>query len=410
MSNTTCRFCRAPLQHVVIDLGMSPPANNLVTADHLSDASTFYPLRVFVCHNCWLVQLPEYQTPADTFSDYAYFSSYSTSWIDHARRYAKSMRERLRLDEASLVVEVASNDGYLLRGFLEQGIGVLGIEPARNVAAKAQADGIPTLSEFFGMRLARELKESGKHADLLTANNVLAHVPDINDFVEGIRELLKPQGVATLEFPHLAKLIEKTEFDTIYHEHLSYFSLLCVDKIFAAHKLTIFDVDELSTHGGSLRVYVSREEAKFPKGAEVDRILSAERAAGYESERPYRDFERRVRACKRQLLQFLVSAAGDGHRVAGYGAPAKATTLLNYCGAGPDLIEFTVDKNPYKQGRFIPGVRVPIGSPQQIFDARPAYVLIFPWNIKDEIVSELSGIRAWGAKFVVPIPELTVLA
>jgi SAM-dependent methyltransferase len=407
--NATCRFCGAPLSKVIVDLGMSPPSNSLLTEDRLNEPSTFYPLRVFVCHGCWLVQLPQYQTPADTFSDYPYFSAYSTTWIEHVRRYAHAMHDRLHLNGSSLVVEIASNDGSLLRGFQEQGIRVLGIEPARNVAAKAQADGIPTVTEFFGEPLGRELSGFGQSADLAVANNVLAHVPNLNDFAAGIRELLKPKGIATLEFPHLAKLIEKTEFDTIYHEHLSYFSLLCAAKIFEAHGLSIFDVEELPTHGGSLRIFVARKETAIPKTAALDRVLAAERVAGFESDAPYRDFERRVRSCKESLLSFLIQASTRGDRVAGYGAPAKATTLLNYCGAGPELIEFTVDKNPYKQGKFIPGVCLPIQAPEKIFESKPSYVLIFPWNIKEEIMSELSGVRAWGAQFVIPIPEVALL-
>jgi SAM-dependent methyltransferase len=409
MSSASCRFCAAPLRHVIVDLGMSPPSNNFIDEEHLNDAATYYPLRVLLCHDCWLVQLPEYRTPAATFSDYAYFSSYSTSWLDHLKRYAHAMRDRLNLSESNLVVEIASNDGALLRNFQHLGTRVLGIEPARNVAKVAEAGGIPTLTEFFGAGLARKLGTNGKSADLVVANNVLAHVPNLNDFVSGIWELLKPKGVATLEFPHVAKLVERLEFDTIYHEHLCYFSLGCVSKIFAAHGLTLFDAEELPTHGGSLRIFVGRADAGFVKTAGLGRLLAAELADGFESDAPYRDFPQRVQASKRALLKFLVEAAARGDRVAGYGAPAKATTLLNYCGVGPDLVEFTVDKNPYKQGKFIPGVRVPIEPPEKIFETKPSYVVIFPWNIKDEVITELSGIRDWGGRFVVPIPHASVV-
>jgi len=410
MSGNACRFCRAPLFFVLVDLGMSPPSNSFVPPERVNEAMTYYPLRVFVCDQCWLVQLPAYQTPAQTFSDYAYFSSYSTSWMEHLKRYARAACERFELARSSVVVEIASNDGGLLRLFRERGLTVLGIEPARNVAAVATAGGIPTLSEFFGEALARKLAAQGQSADLIVANNVLAHVPDLNGFVAGLHEFLKPEGVATLEFPLVAKLLERTEFDTIYHEHLSYFSLGCVRRIFEAHRLVIFDVDELPTHGGSLRIYAARSASSPPVMPSVERVIAAEQSAGLEKVGGYRGFDQRVRACKHSFMTFLLDAANSGDRVAGYGAPAKATTLLNSCGAGSELIEFTVDRNPYKQGKLIPGVRVPIKPVEAIFEFKPHYVVVFPWNIADEIVEQLSGIRAWGGRFVVPIPSVNVLA
>jgi SAM-dependent methyltransferase len=405
-----CRFCAAPLTRVFVDLGMSPPSNAFVTPARATEPEEFFPLRTYVCDECHLVQLPQFQTPREIFSEYPYFSSYSTSWLVHVEDYMRSMRDRFSLGSKSLVIELASNDGHLLKFFRAAGIEVLGIEPAANVATVARSSGIPTLSEFFGRKLARELVASGRRANLVVANNVLAHVPDLNDFVAGVAELLAPGGVVTFEFPHLARLIEAGEYDTIYHEHFSYFSLICVRKIFAAHQLHVFDVEELTTHGGSLRIFAAKTDSHFTETDNVRRIIDSERVAGFESGAAYEDFESRVKESKRAFVAFLRDAASRGKRVAGYGAPAKATTLLNYCGVGTDLVAFTADKNPYKQGKLIPGVRIPIFPPEKIFETKPDYVVIFPWNIRDEITQQMADIRSWGGQFVIPIPEAQVLA
>ena len=409
MRQPVCRFCAAPLTRVFVDLGLSPPSNALVTPARAEEPEVFFPLRTYVCDECLLVQLPQFQTPAEIFHEYPYFSSYSTSWLEHVQRYARSARERFLLDAKSLVIELASNDGHLLKFFKDAGIEVLGIEPAANVAAVAQASGVPTLCEFFGRKLARELVASGRRANLVVANNVLAHVPDLNDFVGGVADLLAPDGVVTFEFPHLARLIEAGEYDTIYHEHFSYFSLICLRKILGAHGLRVFDVEELPTHGGSLRIYAAKKESRFAETDNVRRIVDDERAAGFETGVAYENFESRVKESKRAFVDFLKDAATRGKRVAGYGAPAKATTLLNYCGVGTDLVAFTADKNPYKQGKLIPGVRIPIYSPEKIFEAKPDYVVIFPWNIRDEIAAQMADIRSWGGQFVIPIPKAQVL-
>jgi len=405
-----CRSCQAPLAAVVIDLGPSPLSNALVDAAHAAEPEAVFPLRVFVCDRCWLVQLPAFESPERIFRDYAYFSSYSTTWLAHARAYAAEAVARLGLTPASAVVELASNDGYLLKEFQSRSIPVLGIEPARNVAAQAQAAGVPTLAEFFGAALARRLASEGRSADLVIANNVLAHVPDVNDFVAGIALALKLGGTATLEFPHVLRMLERAEFDTIYHEHFSYFSLRAAQRIFERHGLVVADVEELPTHGGSLRVWV-RAAADVSRASDaVRRVLAHELDAGLESARGYASFAARADAVKRDLVGFLQEARRAGKRVAGYGAPAKATTLLNFCGIGPDLLEYTVDRSPHKQGRLIPGVRIPIAAPEAIFRTRPDFVVVLPWNLKDEIVEQMSGIRAWGGRFVVPIPALEVVA
>ena len=409
MSAHECRFCAAPLDFVVVDLGLSPPSNALVDAERAGEPESFYPLRPQACRRCWLVQLPQYQQPSEIFDRYPYFSSFSTTWLEHVRNFGHGARERFGLGADSLVVELASNDGHLLSVFRDAGVPVLGIEPARNVAAVAVAGGIQTVTSYFGERLARDLAADGRRADLVVANNVLAHVPDLNDFVAGIALLLKPAGVATLEFPHLARLLAATEFDTIYHEHFSYFSLACARRVFAAHDLRIFDIEELPTHGGSLRIYAARSGAGVEESQAVRRVLHAETEAGLESERPYREFARRVVASKHALVGFLTAAARSGKRVAGYGAPAKATTLLNYCGVRSDLVEFTVDRNPHKQGKLIPGVRIPIHSPEKIQERKPAYIVIFPWNIAHEISTQLAYTRAWGARLIVPLPTTAEL-
>lgn len=411
-----CRCCDAPLTQVIADLGESPLANALVEPSQAAEREPFFPLRLFVCTRCWLVQLPAVATPERLFGDYAYFSSYSTTWRDHGRRYAAHAVDKLGLKQESLVVELASNDGCLLKEFAARSIDVLGIEPAANVAAAASASGIPTLTAFFGSTFAEEFVARGRRADLVVANNVLAHVPQLNDFVAGIETLLGPHATATLEFPHLLRMIERGEFDTIYHEHYSYFSLMTVDALFRAHGLDIVGVDELPTHGGSLRIEVRRHDAaqkmtgpRLTPAGSVDRIKEAERAAGLDSLAGYASLEENAKRAKHDLREFLIAAKREGRRVAGYGAPAKATTLLNYCGVRSDLLEFTVDKNPRKQGRFVPGVRIPIEAPEKIFERRPDYVLIFPWNIGDEVREQMSGIRAWGGRFVVAIPQLEVI-
>ncbi len=392
---------------------MSPLCESYISPVQRNQVEPFYPLRVYVCSGCFLVQLEEYVDPDQIFSEYAYFSSYADSWLAHAKRYVEDVRERFALGAQSQVVEVASNDGYLLQYFVEQGVPVLGIEPAANIASVAEAKGVPTLNEFFGVASAERLVAAGKQADLLIGNNVLAHVPDINDFVGGIQRLLKADGVATLEFPHLVRLIEGNQFDTIYHEHFSYLSLVAVEQIFAAHGLTIFDVDALPTHGGSLRIYARHTgqaiAAETPAASERVQALRREEAAvGITTLAYYESFAEQVRETKRKLLEFLIEAKRAGKQVVGYGAPGKSATLLNYCGIRTDFVDYTVDRNPYKQGQFTPGVHLPICAPEKIRETQPDYVLILPWNFKDEIMQQMAYIREWGAQFVVPIPEVVV--
>ena len=371
----------------------------------------FYPLHVRVCAECLLVQIPEFVPPDDIFTEYAYFSSYSSAWLKHAEDYVGMISERLALDAGSSVVELASNDGYLLQYFVRRGIPSLGIEPAANTARAAAEKGVETLVRFFGRGLAEELRAAGRQADLVIGNNVLAQVPDLNSFVAGIRVLLKPTGTATLEFPHLLRLIEGNQFDTIYHEHFSYFSLLATERILAAHRLTLFDVEELWTHGGSLRVYVRpAEDSSRPVSPRVTALREAERAAGLHRPESYARFQERVRETKRKLLTLLIDVKRQGKRIAGYGAPGKGNTLLNYCGIGPDFLDFTVDRNPYKQGRFLPGTHVPIHAPEHLAREKPDYIFILPWNLKDEIVAQLRDARTWGARFIVPIPEPEILS
>ena len=403
-----CRFDGLPLRHVFVDLGVSPLANSYVKPGDLGKGETFYPLRAYVSERTFLVQLEEFEAPEAIFSDYAYFSSFSDSWLDHARAYVEDAVGRFRLDDRSQVVEIASNDGYLLQYFAEKKVPVLGIEPARNVAAAAIEKGIPTQVCFFGADTATRLRSEGRAADLIVANNVLAHAPNVNDFVAGIRILLRSGGRATLEFPHLLRLAEETQFDTIYHEHFFYFSLLALETVFAAHGLAVFDVEELSTHGGSLRLHVSHaSEARAPSAA-VARVREAERAYGLDRLETYFAFGERVHRVKRELLTFLIGAKERGERVVGYGAPAKGNTLLNYCGIRSDLLDFTVDRSPHKQGTFLPGTRIPVFGPDAVREARPDYLLILPWNLKDEIAGQMSHIREWGGRFVTPIPRLEV--
>ena len=411
MSQRPCRFCGSPLTLSFADLGMSPPSNSYLKPEQLDRMERFYPLHAWVCGKCFLVQLEEFESPEEIFSDYAYFSSYSDSWLKHAKAYTEAMAKRFSLGPSSFVVEIASNDGYLLQYFVERGVPVLGIEPAANVAAVAEKKGVPSLVKFFGVKTAQELVASGRQRpDLMLGNNVLAHVPDLNDFVAGMKILLAPGGVVTMEFPHLLRLIHENQFDTIYHEHFSYISFVVAERVFAAHGLTLFDVDEIPTHGGSLRIYARHaENAALPVSPKVAELRGREQAAGLERADTYLSFAEQVRATKRSLLKFLISARESGKRVAGYGAPAKGNTLLNYCGVRTDLIEYTVDRSPHKQGHFLPGVHIPVYGPERIRETRPDYVLILPWNIKDEVMAQMADVRTWGGKFVLPVPEVRVL-
>lgn len=406
-----CRFCDATLVHSVVDLGASPLCESFLAADQLNGMEPFYPLHAWVCDRCFLVQLEEYVTGREIFSDYAYYSSFSDSWLDHARRYADQMVDLLHLTGQSRVIEVASNDGYLLQYFVQRGIPALGIDPAANVAQAAEARGVPTLVRFFGRETARELLAAGEKPDLIVGNNVLAQVPDLNDFVAGLALLLAPTGTITIEFPHVHATLIGNQFDQFYHEHFSYFSLHSAERILSAHGLTVHDVERLPTHGGSLRIY-ARHTADGSR-AVSERVLELrrdERSAGVDTLAYYSTFEERVRETKRALLEFLVRAKRAGKRVVGYGAPGKGNTLLNYCGVRTDFLDFTVDRNPHKHGKFTPGTRIPILAPESIRDSRPDFVLILPWNLKSEIVNQLAYIREWGGQFVVPIPELTVIA
>jgi len=389
---------------------MSPLCESYVSRENLNHMEPFYPLHAHVCEGCFLVQLEEYVAPEQIFQEYAYFSSYADSWVAHMRRYTDMISERLGLGPQSFVVEVASNDGYLLQHFVAKGIPVLGIEPAANVARVAPSKGIPTLVKFFGEETARELAAEGKQADLVCGANVLAQVPKLNDFVEGLRLLLKPEGVVTIEFPHLLRIMAENQFDTIYHEHFSYFSFLTAEKIFAAHGLIVFDVEELPTHGGSLRVWARQaDDTKKRVSDRVGALRQREIDSGLLRVEAYAAFGEQVKETKRKLLEFLIQAKRAGKTIAGYGAPGKGNTLLNYCGIGTDFIDFTVDRNPYKQGKFLPGTHIPIHEPDRIREARPDYVLILPWNFKDEIMGQMACIREWGGKFVVPIPAVEVM-
>ncbi len=404
-----CRFCRANLKRTFVDLGMSPLCETYPSAADLNQGEVYYPLHVYVCDQCFLVQLEEYEQPQNIFSDYPYFSSFSDSWLRHAENYCNKMMTELGLSGQSFVVEVASNDGYLLQYFVRRYVPVLGIEPAANVAKVAVEKGVPTLVKFFGTQLAKELAAEGRRADLVVGNNVLAQVPDLNDFVAGLHILLKPQGVLTLEFPHLLRLIERNEFDTIYHEHFSYFSMLTTARILEAHGLKVIDVEELSTHGGSLRVYACRaDDVTHDIQRSVEDLIAQEKKAGLGSTSGYESFAQQVKETKLALLEFLIRAARAGKSVAGYGAPGKSATLLHYCGIGKDLVQFTVDRSPYKQGRFLPGSRIPIFHPDRIREAKPDYVIILPWNLRDEIMGQMEFIRDWGGRFVLPIPELRI--
>ena len=389
---------------------MSPLANSYLSADQLDRMEPFYPLHAYVCSNCFLVQLQEFETPEHIFSDYAYFSSFSDSFVAHAKAYVEDMVTRFGFDETSQVIEIASNDGYLLQFFVEKNVPVLGIEPAANVAKAAEEKGIPTLVQFFNPETATSLSEQGKQADLLLGNNVLAHVPALNEFVRGMKIALKQRGVITMEFPHLLRLMQDNLFDTIYHEHFSYLSLYTVERVFAEYGLRVFDVQEVPTHGGSLRIFATHaDNDERPTEPNVGTVKAAESDAGLQDLDAYRAFSERVKETKRSLLRFLMDAREQGKTVVGYGAPAKANTLLNYCGVRTDLLDYTVDRSPHKQDHFVPGVHVPIYGPERIDETKPDYLLIFPWNLKDEIMEQMAHIREWGGKFVVPIPSTKVL-
>jgi hypothetical protein len=405
-----CRFCQKPLLHTFVDLGMSPLCESFLAADQLNQMEAFYPLRTYACQHCYLVQLMEYVRPDDIFTEYAYFSSYSDTWLEHARKYTEQMIERFAINQKSSVVELASNDGYLLKNFVARGIPVLGIEPAANVAEVAVSKGVPTRVAFFGRALAEQLVREGIRPDLLLGNNVLAQVPDLNDFVAGMRVLLKPQGVLTIEFPHLLQLIRENQFDTIYHEHFSYFSFVTAEAIFAAHGLVLFDVEEIPTHGGSLRIYGRhREDTSKPVSQRAIDLRAREIAAGLTRIETYGQFAQKVELTKWKLLDFLIRLKREGRSIAGYGAPGKGNTLLNYCGIRTDFLDYTVDRNPYKHGKFTPGTHIPILPPSRIMETKPDYVFILPWNFKDEIIQQMVGIRSWGGRFIVPIPEVQVI-
>ena len=405
----SCRFCDAPLVETFVDLGGSPLANAYLEAEALQQPEPFYPLHVRVCGRCFLVQLPEVESPEAIFSDYAYFSSYSASWLAHARAFAESSCERFGLGPEQRVIEVASNDGYLLRFFAERGIPVLGIEPAANVAAVARELGIETEVEFFGQELARRLVAQDRQADLLVGNNVLAHTPFLNDFVAGLATILAPQGVISLEFPHLARLIAEHQFDTIYHEHFSYFSFGTVTEVLAAQGLRVFDVEELVTHGGSLRVFACHRGAGHPETPAVAALIDREQREGLRELEIYRAFGEKVKATKRRLIEYLVREKDAGRSIVGYGAPAKGNTLLNYCGVRTDFLDYTVDRSPHKQGRYLPGTQIPIHPPEKILQTRPDVVLVLPWNLRHEIVEQMAEVRSWGGRFVVAIPEVREL-
>ncbi len=410
MSFARCRFCGAALHHTMVDLGMSPLCESYLTAEQLDRAEPFYPLHVQVCEECLLVQLQEYVAPEQIFSEYAYFSSYSSSWLQHAADYVTMVSGRLGLGRSSFVLELASNDGYLLQYFVRRGVPALGIEPAANVAEAAREKGVPTLVRFFDLETARTLREQGKLADLVVGNNVLAQVPDLNSFVAGIPLVLKPGGTVTLEFPHVLRLIDNNQLDTIYHEHFSYFSLLSAEAILAAHGLMVFDVEELWTHGGSLRLWARHagEDGPQPCEAVLD-MRRREEVAGLREMETDARFEEQVRETKRRLLELLIALRRAGKHIAGYGAPGKGNTLLNYCGIRQDFLDYTVDRNPYKQGKFLPGTHVPIHPPRHLEETRPDYVLVLPWNFKDEILRQLDHVRGWGGRFILPIPEPVVL-
>jgi 2-polyprenyl-3-methyl-5-hydroxy-6-metoxy-1,4-benzoquinol methylase len=409
MGKAICRFSGQPLHHTFVDLGMSPLANSYLNTDQLNQAEKFYPLHAYISEDTLLVQLEQFETPDRIFSDYAYFSSYSESWLKHAAAYTDLMVKRFGFTPQHQVIEIASNDGYLLQYFVQKGIPVLGIEPAANIAEVAKAKGIPSITKFFGVQTAKELVVQGIQADLLLGNNVLAHVPNLNDFIAGMKIVLKPSGIITMEFPHVLNLIQGNQFDTIYHEHFSYFSFLTIEKIFAAHGLTLFDVEELPTHGGSLRIYARHQEATAPAISDrVAALKAKETAFGLDRLETYTQFGKQVQETKLKLLSFILTAKSEGKSIVGYGAPAKGNTLLNYCGIGRDFIDYTVDLNPYKQNMSLPGTHIPIFAPDKLRETQPDYVLILPWNLKEEIMEQIAFIGEWGGKFVIPVPEVQV--
>ena len=410
MSGYNCRFCNEKLIDTFVDLGITPLSNSFLTQNLLKKKENVFPLHVYVCRNCLLVQLPEFETPENIFRDYAYFSSYSETWLEHVRNYVNYMIDRFGFNKNNLVVEIASNDGYLLKYFVGKGIPVLGIEPAANVAKIAEQNGVPTLVKFFNTKTAFELSQEDKKADLIIGNNVLAHVPNVNDFVDGMKILLKPGGVITMEFPHILKLIQFNQFDTIYHEHFSYLSLFVVQKIFSSHNLTIFDVEEIETHGGSIRIFVKHSKNKsFQIENRVLELLEKEKKFGLNDLAKYIQFAKDVIEAKERIRKFFLATKKDGKKVVCYGAAAKGNTLLNYCQIGTDFIEYIVDKNIHKQGMFLPGSHIPIKDPKEIKKTKPDYVVILPWNLKDEIMKQIQYIREWGGKFVIPIPEVKIL-
>ncbi|WP_174556558.1 class I SAM-dependent methyltransferase [Bradyrhizobium canariense] len=404
-----CRLCGASLSKTFVNLGMSPLCESFLPASEIDKMEPYFPLHALVCEQCFLVQVREYVQPDHIFSEYAYFSSYSDSWVEHARQYCEMVVGRFGLGAGSEVFEIASNDGYLLQHLLPFGVSVLGIEPAANVAEAARRKNVPTLVEFFGSALARRLVSEGRRADLIIGNNVLAQVPDLNDFTAGMSVLLAPAGVITLEFPHLERLMVENQFDTIYHEHFSYFSLLTIDWLARRHRLRIFDVEQLATHGGSLRVYLCHDESRHGTSSRVDELLAHERKIGFENIESYTQFATKVHRTKRQLLSFLVECKEKGARICGYGAPGKGNTLLNYCGIGTDFLEFTVDRNPYKHGRYTPGMHIPIYPVSAIDEFQPDFLLILPWNLKSEIVKQMRHVGSWGCKMIVPIPDVEVI-
>ncbi|MCY9511511.1 class I SAM-dependent methyltransferase [Paenibacillus larvae] len=409
-SAAQCRFCSRSTLYSFVDLGLTPLSNAFVKEEHLGKYEAFYPLHAYVCASCFLVQLEQFESPEHIFGDYAYFSSFSSSWLAHAERYAHQVTSAFGLDKHSNVVEIASNDGYLLRYFKQSGIRVLGIEPAGNVAEAAIERGIPTVIDFFGSKLASELTRQGRGADLLIGNNVLAHVPDLNDFISGMKILLNENGIITMEFPHLLQLMLHNQFDTIYHEHFSYFSLLTVKHVFASHGLVIFDVEELSTHGGSLRIYAKHETDGTKQETErLRKLIEQERTYKLDTLQAYLVFSEQVKQVKRDIWKCLIGLKNKGKQIVGYGAPAKGNTLLNYCGVGKDVIDYVVDRNPYKQGLYLPGTRIPIYPPDRIRETEPDVVIIMPWNLSDEVITQTGYIRQWGGQWLRLIPEPEVL-
>ena len=405
-----CRFCNESLTNIFVDLGTFPLSNAFLTKRMLNNFEKIYPLCAYVCDNCFLVQLPEFEKPENIFEDYAYFSSYSSTWLHHAENYVNMMIEKFGFNERNQIIEIASNDGYLLQFFKKKNIPILGIEPATNVAKVAKERGIPTLTKFFNVNTANELKKENKLAELIIGNNVLAHVPDLNNFVKGLKILLKPTGIITLEFPHILQLIQKNQFDTIYHEHFSYFSLLTSQKIFSFHELTIFDVDEIPTHGGSLRIYLKHSESEnILINQKVDILLEKEKQFGLENISTYENFTKNVKEIKEKLQEFFITAKKSGKKIVCYGAAAKGNTMLNYCKIGNEFIDYVVDQNPYKQKLFLPGTHIPIKSPDEIQKTKPDYVVIIPWNLKEEIMEQVKYIQDWGGKFMIPIPEVSIV-